>query len=114
MFRSGLRRDEPLTRSGHEAYLALENGVRALLDVPPGRPLDDTQWQALLAVWSTVHGVAHLLLAGQLDAVLPPGGRDAFLRRTLAPMLQRQLEGLRNPAAPGRPRARRRGASTGA
>jgi AcrR family transcriptional regulator len=111
MFRAGLRKDEPLVHSAHEAYLKLEDGVRALLDVPPGRPLDDVQWQALLALWSTVHGVAHLLLAGQFDAALPPGGHEAFLRRTLAPLLQRQLEALRNPASARRSRAPRRGAT---
>jgi AcrR family transcriptional regulator len=114
MFRSGLRKDEPLTHSAHEAYLKLENGVRALLDVPADLPLDDAQWQALLAVWSTVHGVAHLLLAGQFDAALPAGGQEAFLRRTLAPMLQRQLEALRNQASARGRRAQRHGPSTAA
>lgn len=110
MFRSGLRKDEPLTRSAHEAYMKLESGVRALLNVPDEQPLDETQWQALLAIWSTVHGVAHLLLAGQFDGSLPPGGREAFVRQALAPMLQRQLELLRGGVPVAKPRRRRRGA----
>lgn len=111
MFRSGLRKDEPLAHSAHEAYMKLEHGVRGLLGLPPDQPLDDVQWQTLLAVWSTVHGVAHLLLAGQFDSALPPGGREAFVRQTLAPMLQRQLEALRDQRPPGVPSKRRRDAA---
>jgi AcrR family transcriptional regulator len=107
MFRSGLRKDEPLVQSAHEAYLKLEDGVRALLDVHIGQPLDEGQGQSLLAVWSTVHGFAHLLLAGQFDAALPPGGREALLRQTLAPMLQRQLESLRGQTPARRARGSR-------
>lgn len=114
MFRSGLRKDEPLIQSAREAYLKLEDGVRALLDVPAAQPLDDSRKQVLLAVWSTVHGFAHLLLAGQFDGALPPGGHEAFLRQTLAPMLQRQLESLREPASTPPARERRQRAHAGA
>lgn len=111
MFRSGLRKDEPLMQSAHEAYMKLERGVRALLKVPDERPLDDAQSQVLLAIWSTVHGFAHLVLSGQFDDVLPPGGREALLRHTLAPMLQRQLESLCDEGSADLPQARRRSAS---
>ena len=96
MFRSGLRRDEALMGSAREAYLKLEDGVRLLLSVPSKQPLDKSQHQALLALWSAVHGFAHLLLAGQFDGSAPSGGREAFLRQNLASMLQQQIEGLRD------------------
>ena len=97
MFRTGLglHVDEPLKRSAQPAFMKLEHGVRDLLGIGAGIPLTDVQWQALLTIWSTVHGFAHLMLAGQFDDMIPATGRDAFLRSTLAPMLQTQLESLR-------------------
>lgn len=105
MFRSGLQKDEALAQSAHLAYLTLENGVRALLGVPAGQPLDEAQRQILLGIWSAVHGMAHLLLAGQFPADMTAGGRDALLKGTVAPMLQRQFEALRErPSARPAPR----------
>jgi AcrR family transcriptional regulator len=95
MFRADLCRDEPLIHSARKAFLTLERGVRELIGIGPDGPLDAHQWQALLALWSSVHGFAHLMLAGQFSAFMPAGGRDAFLRTTLAPLLQHQLESLR-------------------
>ena len=109
MFRCGLNKTEPLVQSAHEAFLKLELGVRALLQLPEDQPLDDAQWQTLLAIWSTVHGFAHLLLSGQFDGAMPAGGREALLRQTLAPMLQRQLESLREAVPPVPHQPRRRG-----
>ncbi|MGS0758673.1 WHG domain-containing protein, partial [Roseateles sp. GG27B] len=63
--------------------------------VSPETPLAPGRWNALLSIWSVVHGFAHLALAGQFDAFTPPGGREAMLRETLAPMLEAQLVALR-------------------
>ncbi len=95
MFRSGLHNDEALERSAHAAFMALEHAVRGLYGVAPPTPLAPRQWNALLSIWSVVHGFAHLALAGQFDAFMPPGGREAMLRETLAPMLEAQLLALR-------------------
>lgn len=112
MFRAGAAgasKDEALSASGHAAFTVLEDGVRLLLDVPPAAPLSPLHWQALLAIWSVVHGFAHLALAGQFDHVTPgapgapddPGeaapcvGREALLRQVLAPLLEQQLRGWR-------------------
>jgi hypothetical protein len=112
MFRSGLRKDAALQSSAHNAFMALERGVRELIAAPPDAPLDPAQWQVLLAIWSVVHGFAHLALAGQFDALAPPGGREAMLRETVAPMMERQLAGLRLTAgigeSRGAPKAARR------
>ncbi len=94
MFQAGLKKDEPLQRSGQAAFQALEQAIRDLYAVPAARPLSASQRNALLEVWSVVHGFAHLALAGQLDHFAPPGDRAALLRETLAPMLEQQLSGL--------------------
>ena len=97
--------------------MALERGVRDLIAIAPETPLTPGQWQVLLSVWSVVHGFAHLALAGQFDAIAPPGGRASILREIVAPMLDRQLAGLRLSAATNdlaeRPRAPRRKRSKG-
>jgi AcrR family transcriptional regulator len=95
MFRGGLRKDEPLAHAAHAAFTTLEQGVRALFDLPPGVPFAPAQWQALFATWSVVHGFAHLALAGQFERALPGVGREALLRDVLAPMLERHLAALR-------------------
>jgi AcrR family transcriptional regulator len=95
MFRTGLHQDTALARSAQAAFAALEDGVRALYGVPPGGPLAAAQWNALLSVWSVVHGFAHLALAGQFAHFAPPGGREAMMRQTLAPLLDQLLAGLR-------------------
>ena len=94
MFRAGLQKDEALQVSGRAAFDTLEQAVRDLFNVPATKPLAPRQWNALLAVWSVVHGFAHLALAGQFDGFAPAGGREALVRQTLAPMLEQQLAGL--------------------
>lgn len=103
MFRYGPHTDEALERSANAAFMALEHGVRDLCRAPPPAPLAPAQWNALLSIWSVVHGFAHLALAGQFDRFAPPGGREAMLRETLAPLLEQQLEALRA----GTPKRRR-------
>ena len=94
MFQPGLKEDEALRRSGQAAFQALEQAIRDLYAVPAPRPLSPSQRNALLEVWSVVHGFAHLALAGQLDHFAAPGNRSALLRETLAPMLEQQVSGL--------------------
>lgn len=101
MFRCGLRKDDALQSSAHAAFMALERGVRALIAAPADAPLTPEQWQVLLSVWSVVHGFANLALSGQFDTFMAAGGQEAMLRETLAPMLDRQLAGLRPPAGGG-------------
>lgn len=99
MFRAELfTKDEALVASAHAAYMALENGIRDLYGLPHDRPLDEAQQHALRATWSMVHGFAQLMLAGQFDAQLPPGGRAELVRQAVAPMLRQHLSALR-PAA---------------
>jgi len=104
MFRCGLQKTEALERSGHAAFMVLENAVRRLYGVPPADTLAPAQSHALLSIWSVVHGFAHLALAGQFDSMTPPGGRDKLLRETLAAMLDQQLAALGPAPTPRRRR----------
>ncbi|MEH0168378.1 TetR/AcrR family transcriptional regulator [Roseateles microcysteis] len=95
MFRCEGYKDEALERSGRAAFGVLEDGMRRLYGLPAGANLSPQQFQALLMVWSVVHGFAHLALAGQFDDLLPASERAASLRATLAGMLELQLQALR-------------------
>jgi AcrR family transcriptional regulator len=106
MFGPCNRDDEGLRRSAQAAFLLLENGVRGLFDVAHDRPLDSRQAAALMAVWSAVHGFAHLAIGGQLDGVAGTAGRQAFVEVTVRPMLQLQLDGLVHSVRASPPSAR--------
>jgi AcrR family transcriptional regulator len=116
MFRSTHRPDEGLQRSAQAAFTRLEDGVRRLYGVAAGDALSDAQVHALLAIWSLVHGFAHLALAGQIQHRAPPvgqhrgtrGGVPALLREVVAPMLEQHLRALVPPAAAAaaKPRAK--------
>jgi AcrR family transcriptional regulator len=110
MFSRGKPNDPALMRSAQAAFAALENGVRDLYGVPAGSRLNEMQWQALLAIWSVAHGFANLCIAGQIDRLAGPEGREAYVRRVLGPMLQQQLDGLlaRRTTARPPPRSLRR------
>ena len=94
MFRTELFKDAALADSAQTAYGVLEDGIRGLYGLPPGAPLAPAQQHALLATWSMVHGFANLMLAGQFDAQLPPGGRAALVREVVSPMLRQHLAPL--------------------
>jgi AcrR family transcriptional regulator len=121
MFRTGVagvRKDAALEQAAQAAFAVLEDGVRALLAAPRPAPLSAAQWQALLAIWSIVHGFAHLAIAGQLDRAPPPGvgPQESGLRAVLAGLLEQQLRGLQRIAPSGArraPGARRRAATSG-
>jgi AcrR family transcriptional regulator len=126
MFRSGqLRDDELLTTHGFAAYCVLADGVvRASRqpqtpgDTTPGDMTRD-ELDKVTALWSLVHGYAHLAIAGKLgtDAgqddcpaeprldALGPG-----LLERLRPVLDAVLAGLFPPLQPPRSRARRHAA----
>lgn len=108
MFRDALRADDPeLQRAGNDAFSVLEHGVRAAFAIPPGRPLGDKAWTALLALWSAVHGYAHLTIAGRLDALGGGTGREAYVASTLRPVLDCVVRGCVPERASSRPPVRR-------
>ena len=95
MFRPDIARDAALEAHAQASFAVLESGVRALYDLPAATPLAPVQWNALLSLWSVVHGFAHLALAGKFELFAPGGGREALLRQTLAPMLDQHLAALK-------------------
>jgi AcrR family transcriptional regulator len=97
MFRCVAEPDEALAKAALAAFEKLETGVRDWLGAASGAPLTAAQRQTLLAVWSIVHGFAHLALAGQFDRQLGGRGREVLLREVLPGMLQQQLQGLAPP-----------------
>ena len=65
-----------------DAFLILTGGVRAGFGLAPDEALSPDGWTALVALWSTVHGYAHLAIAGRFDR-LGGVGREAFMDATL-------------------------------
>ena len=74
--------------------------------MPAAKPPEPGQWNALLSIWSVVHGFAHLALAGQFDDFAPGNDREAMLRQALAPMLEQHLAAWK-PRTSRAPRRRR-------
>lgn len=94
MFRDGLLREGPdLVHNATAAFEVLEGGVRAALGVPAGQALAPDDWSALLALWSVVHGFAHLAIAGRFDWIAGRADRQQFVEGTVRPMLERVLDG---------------------
>lgn len=106
MFQGELRKDTSLLEAADGAFKVLERGVRDFYGVAPGASLAPAQWQALLGVWSIVHGYAHLALAGRFDRFAGGRSRQPLLQTVLPGLLQQHLEGLRAVAAA--PPARKR------
>ena len=94
MFREGMLHDDAeLKRAGNAAFMVLENGIRAGFALPATGRLSAAAWTALLALWSVVHGFAHLTIAGRFDALAAKGGRNRFGDSGLRPVLQGVIEG---------------------
>jgi AcrR family transcriptional regulator len=103
MFRSGvLRSDADLERHGRAAFEVLARGVRRLWGVPPAAAMSAQHGNAVIALWSLVHGYAHLAIAGKFGPLDDPAPRAAFVGATLVPALEAMLEGLlaADPLAP--------------
>lgn len=94
MFRDGLLGDDPgLQRAGNAAFMVLENGVREAFGTASGKPLPAKAWTALLALWSAVHGFAHLTIAGRFDRLAAKRGRVGFVEFALRPVLDGVIQG---------------------
>ena len=68
--------------------------------------MDDLQWNAVAALWSLVHGYAHLAIAGKFDMLGGDAGLEAYVQRSLGPILDASLQGLFGAPTPA-PRRRR-------
>lgn len=78
-----------LANVGHRAFLVLEGAVRAACGLTPEAAMTPHAWGMLMAMWSIVHGFAHLALSGDLDAAaMMRGGKDVIASSFLPLMLQ--------------------------
>lgn len=83
MFRDGINQeDATLAQRAREAFEALEGGIARAFGLAPGAARSAEAWTALVALWSAVHGYAHLALAGRFDR-LGGVGRERFIEGTL-------------------------------
>jgi AcrR family transcriptional regulator len=95
MFRSQQLHDEPaLLAQADAAFEVLARGVRRLWGVPDAAAMRPQHWQAVLGLWSLVHGTAHLAIAGKFDMFRDGVPPDVFVAATLAPVLDATLDGL--------------------
>ncbi|MBL6852169.1 MAG: TetR/AcrR family transcriptional regulator [Alphaproteobacteria bacterium] len=74
-----------LAETGDKAFRVLERAVRAAYAANPGDDLSPDAYGYLMAVWSIVHGFAHLTLGGEFDwaARQRGGGKDTILKHFL-------------------------------
>lgn len=71
------------------SFNVLESAVRAASGLKPTDEMTPDAYGLLMAMWSLVHGFAHLGLGGQLDrAAKLRGGKDAILKSFLPLMLR--------------------------
>jgi AcrR family transcriptional regulator len=95
MFREGvLRKDPPFLRHAGAAFEVLAGGVRRAVGVETEAQMTPAHWSAVIALWSQVHGFAHLAIAGRFDAFAAADGMDAFVGRALPEVLDALLRGL--------------------
>lgn len=92
MFRKALLRHEDprLSAAGGAAFHVLEAGVRAAVGLGPRARMSAAHSAALMATWSLVHGLANLVLEGQLDWMAAQAGvdPDALFERMLPQVLR--------------------------
>ncbi|MEN9629334.1 MAG: hypothetical protein RJA10_2561 [Pseudomonadota bacterium] len=104
MFRQGqLHPDAELERHGVASWEVLARGVARAAG--PGAA---NQEQTVVALWSVVHGFAHLAIAGKFSGLKHLQGGGDYLERVLPPMLDAVLDGLLGPRP--QPRAPRKAA----
>jgi AcrR family transcriptional regulator len=74
-----------------KAFMLLADAVRDLAEIPRGTELTPDAYGKVLALWSVVHGFAHLMLDGQMDrAAAGRGGKQSIMTRML-PLTLMQL-----------------------
>jgi AcrR family transcriptional regulator len=109
MFRQGkLHADDTLLQHADAAFQVLARGVHRAFGLAEGAAMDERQWNAVAALWSLVHGYAHLAIAGKFEQLGGEAGLQAYVQRSLGPILDATLQGLFGApeAAPAKPRRR--------
>lgn len=95
MFRPGqLHADARFEQHATAAFEVLARGVRRASGVVDAAHMREPDWHAVAALWSLVHGYAHLAIAGKLDVLGGDIGGEAFVQRSLGPILDAVQQGL--------------------
>jgi AcrR family transcriptional regulator len=95
MFRSHqLHDDAALEHHGAAAFAVLARGVRRAFGVADAASMTPEHWNAVTALWSLVHGYAHLAIAGKLDLLCREQGLKHFVASSLGPILTATIAGL--------------------
>jgi len=109
MFRQGkLHADAALEQHAHAAFEVLARGVQRAFGRASAGQMRDRHWNAVTALWSLVHGFAHLAIADKLTPLQGEAGLEAYVQRSLGPILDATLLGLFGPADAAKKPARRR------
>jgi len=109
MFRQGkLHDDATLVQHANAAHEVLARGVCRGFGLATVQQMGERHWNAVAALWSLVHGYAHLAIAGKFEPYAAAAGLQAYVQRSLGPILDASLNGLFGaaPAAAARPRRR--------
>lgn len=106
MFREGvLHPDAELHRQADAAFEELAAGVRHAAGLSDATQMTPAHWNAVITLWSLVHGYAHLAIAGRFEGFAGEHGRAAFVEATLPAVLDATLAGLFPASAGVSPRA---------
>ena len=101
MFRPGkLHDDADLDRHAGAAFEVLAQGVRRAFGLAAARQMSAAHWNAVTALWSLVHGFAHLVIAGKFGMLCGADSIEGFTERNLRPILESALVGLIPTRAP--------------
>lgn len=98
MFRDGvLHPDAALHQHADAAFEELAAGVRRAAGVRSAAQMKPAHWNAVITLWSLVHGYAHLAIAGRFGAFVAMAGPvplPDFVQSTLPAALDAALAGL--------------------
>jgi adenosylmethionine-8-amino-7-oxononanoate aminotransferase len=95
MFRQGkLHDDATLVQHANAAHDVLARGVCRGFGLAAVEQMGERHWNAVAALWSLVHGYAHLAIAGKFEPYAGEAGLGVFVQRSLAPILDASLKGL--------------------
>jgi AcrR family transcriptional regulator len=109
MFRQGqLHADAALEQHAQAAFGVLAQGVQRAFGLDSPGQMRDQHWNAVTALWSLVHGFAHLAIADKFAPLQGDAGLDAFVRSSLGPILDATLQGVFGPADAAKKPLRRR------
>ena len=95
MFREGVLHPDPGLRCHADAALeVLAAGVRRAAGVGDASAMTTQHLQAVVTLWSLVHGYAHLAIAGRFSEFARELGLPGFVEASLPPVLDAALVGL--------------------